>query len=144
MEAGFEVVEHTADVRVIAVAPTLAELFEQAARGLYAVMAPLEEITERESRTIEAGAATPERLLVTWLLELLFLTESEGLLFSRFAVELTRGRPTEGVSLRATAWGEPIDPRRHELGPEVKAVTRHQLKVTEFGGGYRVAIVFDI
>ena len=118
----------------------MAELFAQAARGMYGVMADVDAVEECESRSVIAGAADRERLLTVWLLELLFLTETEGLLFSRFEVELSEG----DTALNATAYGEPIDITRHEPGPEVKAVTRHRLEVAEVDGGYRASVVFDI
>jgi protein archease len=138
---GFKIVEHTADVGIEAYGGSIAELFAQAARGMYAVMADLDAVEPRESRSVIAGAANRERLLTVWLLELLFLTETEGMLFSRFEVELGG---EDGMALNAMAYGEPTDLGRHELGPEVKAVTRHRLAVTEVEGGYRASVVFDI
>jgi SHS2 domain-containing protein len=136
---GFELFEVTADVGVAARAPTLAETFAEAARGMYAVMVELDGVRERESRTVEVSADDLEHLLERWLLELLFVTESEGLLFSRFDVSIEGER-----AVRATAHGEPIDRDRHELGAEVKAVTRHQLAVRAVDGGYEARVVFDI
>lgn len=140
LQPGFKVVEHTADVAIEAYGGSLAELFAQAARGMYSVMGNLDAVEERKSCSVIAGAADRERLLTVWLLELLFLTETEGLLFSRFDVELQE----DDTALNATAYGEPIDIERHELGPEVKAVTRHRLEVAAVDGGYRASVVFDI
>jgi SHS2 domain-containing protein len=136
---GFDLFEVTADVGVAARGPTLGETFAQAARGMYAVMVDLEGVRERESRRLEAAAADLDHLLERWLLELLFLTESEGLLFSRFDVSIEGEGALSGI-----AYGEPIDPDRHELGAEVKAVTRHQLAVRAIDGGFEARVVFDI
>lgn len=140
LQPGFRIVEHTADVGIEAYGGSVAESFAQAARGMYGVMVDVDAVEECESRSVIAGAADRERLLTVWLLELLFLTETEGLLFSRFEVELSE----DDTALNATAYGEPIDRERHELGPEVKAVTRHRLEVAEVDGGYRASVVFDI
>jgi len=139
VEAAFELFEITADVGVSARGSTLAAAFEQAARGMYAVMVELDGVEERESRTVELDAAPAERQLERWLLELLFLTESEDLLFSRFEVVIE-----ESGALRGVAYGERLDRARHELGPEVKAVTRHLLAVRALDGGFEVRVVFDI
>jgi SHS2 domain-containing protein len=139
VEPGFELFEVTADVGVTACGPTLAETFAQAARGMYAVMVELDGVRERESREVGVRADGLELLLERWLLELLFLTESERVLFSRFEVALDGER-----ELRGTAYGEPIDLERHELGAEVKAVTRHQLAVRPVDGGYEARVIFDI
>ncbi len=131
--------EHTADAGIVAHGPTLAETFAAAAEGMYALMIDPATVKETAQREVAVSAPNRERLLVTWLLELLFITQTEGLLFSRFDVDLD-----DDASLRARVWGEPLDPARHDPGVEVKAVTRHQLEVAEESGGYRARVIFDI
>jgi SHS2 domain-containing protein len=139
VQPGFELLEVTADVGVTARGATVEDAFAQAARGMYAVMVELSRVRERESREVAVGAEDLEHLLERWLLELLFLTESERLLFSRFEVSVH-----DGPTLRGIAYGETIDPERHLLGPEVKAITRHQLAVRRIDGGCEVTVIFDI
>ena len=135
----YEVLEHTADAGVVAHGRTLGETFAAAAEGMYALMVNPRTVGESVEREVALSAPDRERLLVAWLLELLFLTQTEGLVFRRFDVTL------DGESaLRARVWGEPLDPNRHEAGTEVKAVTRHQLEVAEEDGGYRARVIFDI
>jgi len=134
----FEIVEHTADAGIIAHGSTLAETFAHAAEGMYALMVDLDGVREAATREIQASGADLERLLTNWLLELLFVTETEGLVFRRFDVEV------EGTSLRAVAHGEPLDAERHELGGMVKGVTRHMMEVVPEDGGYRARILFDL
>ncbi len=74
-------------------------------------------------------------LLVAWLTELLFLHETQKLLFCKFEVHI------RGTSLRAKAWGERIDKRRHELKLALKAVTYHRLSVDVAKGVAEV--IFD-
>ena len=83
----YELLEHTADVGVVAHGPTLAETFAGAAEGMYALMVEPGDVRPSEPREIRLSAPDRERLLVAWLLELLFLTESQQLLFRRFEVE---------------------------------------------------------
>jgi SHS2 domain-containing protein len=135
----YEPLEHTAEEGVIARGATLAEAFANAAEGMYALMFELEDIVERERREVQLEDDSTEALLLGWLLELLFLTETEGFAFRRFEVELPDGR------LRGRAWGERFDPERHRshhVG--VKAVTRYMLEIAREDGGYRVQVLFDI
>ncbi|HXF51211.1 MAG TPA: archease [Dehalococcoidia bacterium] len=134
----FEIWEHTADAGVIARGATLEETFANAAAGMYALMVDLSGVRERETREVAAEGDQPERLLVNWLLELLFLTDVENLVFRRFDVTIEDGR------LRGHAYGEPLDPERHTLGSAVKAVTRHGLEIAREDGGYRVRVLFDL
>jgi SHS2 domain-containing protein len=137
-EPGFELLEHTADALVVAHGPTLAETFAQMARGMYALMVDLEDVRETEVAEVTARGETPESLLTNWLLELLFRTEMESMLFRRFDVEI------EGGALMGRAYGEPLDEERHDLGGIVKGVTRHMLEIAPEDGGYRARVLFDM
>jgi SHS2 domain-containing protein len=130
--------EHTADAGIVAHGSTLAETFAHAAEGMYALMVDLGGVYEAEAREVAASGEDLERLLTNWLLELLFVTETEGLVFRRFDVEV------RGTTLRARAYGEALDPGRHELGGMVKGVTRHMMEVVPEDGGFRARVLFDL
>jgi len=136
----YEPLEHTAEAGVIARGATLAEAFANAAEGMYALVLELDGVAEREVREVALEGDGHEALLVDWLLELVFLTETEGLVFRRFQVdELSETR------LRARAWGERFDPERHRShNVMVKAVTQYLLEIARENGGYRVQVLFDI
>ncbi len=138
MGSGFEVIEHTADIGIVAYGSTLEETFSAAARGMFSIMVDLDEIRPATPREIGVRASDLELLLVEWLSELLFIFETEYMLFNRFEVSLA----AEG-QLRARAWGEPVDPERHHVGTGIKAVTRHMLSL-ERRDGYRATVIFDV
>ena len=135
----YEVIEHTADVGLVVNGTTLAELFANAALGMFALMAELAGVAEKEVRQVEVESEDWGGLLVKWLSELLFYLDSEELLFHRFQInELVPYR------LKARAYGEPIDRQRHQLHFGVKAVTKHMLEVREEDGHWRAQVLFDI
>jgi len=135
----FEILEHTADVGIVAHGGSLEEMFANAAAGMFALMADLDGVRPLEERRIDVEARDREGLLVRWLTELLYYLDAEEMLFSRFAVEEISDR-----RLQARAWGERIDRERHRLHFGVKAVTRHMLEVAPEDGGYRAQVLFDI
>lgn len=135
----FEILEHTADVGIVAHGDSLAELFANAAIGMFAIMAELEDVRQTEERRIEVEARDQEGLMVRWLTELLYYLDAEELLFSRFVVE-----EVSETRLRARAFGERIDAERHRLHFGVKAVTRHMLEVAQEEDEYRAQVLFDI
>ena len=135
----FEILEHTADAGIVAHGATPGELFANAAAGMFSLMADLGGVRQTEEREIRLEARDREALLVRWLTELLYYLDAEEMLFSRFEVEEATDR-----RLRARAFGERIDPRRHRLHFGVKAVTRHMLEVAPEDGGYRAQVLFDI
>src|SRR3990172_3904973 len=137
--APYRILDHTAAVGVEAQGATLAEAYANAATGMYSIMVHLDRVSERVQRPVEVVAEDAEGLLTAWLLELLFITEVEDLVFRRFEVQEASPR-----RLVAVAHGEPLDRERHPKGAVVKAVTRHHLEVRPFEGGYRVRVLLDI
>jgi SHS2 domain-containing protein len=137
--APYRILDHTADVGLEAEGVTLAEAFANAATAMYSIMVHLDRVSERVQRPVRVEARNAEGLLTAWLLELLFITEVEGLVFRRFDV-----REASPRHLAAVAHGEPLDPQRHPKGAVVKAVTRHGLEVGPVEGGYRVRVILDI
>jgi SHS2 domain-containing protein len=136
----YEPLEHTSEAGIIAHGATLEEAFANTALGMYALVLNLEGVLDREERLIAVEGASHEELLVDFLLELVFLTESEGLVFSRVAVDELSSR-----HLRARAGGERFDPARHRSNNVmVKAVTRHLLDIERDDAGFRVQVLFDI
>ncbi|HZU86490.1 MAG TPA: archease, partial [Anaerolineaceae bacterium] len=75
-----------------------------------------------------------ESLLVTFLGELLFLAEDEGLGFDQIDLTL------EGLGLRAELRGAPIAGQ----SKLIKAVTFHKLAVFPTSSGLETTIVFDV
>lgn len=139
---GYEALEHTADAAFRVWGKDLPELFSKAAEAMYSVMVDVASVRPRISRALSLSAPDVDLLLHDWLSELLFLTDVEGLVFSRFEVEV---REEDGsLRLEAVCWGEPIDPERHSPETEVKAVTYHDLEVREEGGVWVAKLVLDI
>jgi SHS2 domain-containing protein len=118
---------------------TLAELFQNAAAGMFSLMVAPETVRSDVRREITVGARDVEGLLVAWLAELLFYVDAEELVFGRFEVSSIDER-----HITATAFGEPINPESHELRLGVKAVTRHMLDVSRERDGFRATVLFDI
>lgn len=129
-----EEVEHTADRALRVWGLEMADLFVGAARGLYRLMADLDGLAATRWREIRLEALDRETLLVAWLNELLFVTESEGLLFVEF-----RCRFVTETSLVAWVGGTPD---RVTMAP-VKAATFHGLELVRDGVGWSTLITFD-
>ena len=135
----FDIVEHTADTGIVAYGADMREAFANAAYGMFSLMADLEQVREETSRYIEAEAGDRESLVVSWLNELLYMFDVEGIIFKRFDIlELTNTR------LKADAYGEKVNASRHDLRSGVKAATYHMLKVSEDRGRWRIRVIFDV
>ncbi|MEM0036317.1 MAG: archease [Candidatus Korarchaeum sp.] len=117
----------------------LNSLFEEAALAMYEVMVDVGKVDPNVERCIELSAPNLEMLLQRWLSELLFITEVEKLVFSKFEVSVGG----EGY-LSGRALGDFIDPERHDPRTEVKAVTYHRLSVVKEGDLWKCTVVLDI
>lgn len=136
---GFKTIEHTADIGIRAWGRTTAELFENAASGMFNIICDTATVEPAESYAVEVEAEDLETLLVEWLNELLYLSESGELLFSSFKV-LSMGETV----IKGSAFGEPLDRDRHKLGTEIKAVTYHMLKVEQEDDMWVGTVIFDV
>ena len=139
MGSGFEIIEHTADIGIVACGADAGEAFTSAARGLMSLIAEPECIMGNLSREIRVTAPDMESLLIAWLNELIYLFDTEHLLFKDFEV-ITGG----STHFKVRATGEKVDTKRHVIQREVKAATYHMLEVKEADSGWRVRVIFDI
>ena len=138
MKKEFDIVDHTADVVIIAYGDSLNQAFANAARGLFSLITELDDVEEAQHRDIEVAAPDQESLLVEWLNQLIYLFDTENIIFNRF--DITQLNRTQ---LKARTYGEKVDSSRHKLKTGVKAATYHMLKV-EKTNGYQVQVLFDI
>jgi SHS2 domain-containing protein len=129
---------HDADIGVRGVGPTKAEAFRQAALALTAVITDPRRVAPVHAVPVACSAPTDELLLVEWLNSLVYEMAVRGMLFAEFSLEI------DGTSLRATAYGEPIDVGRHEPAVEVKGATLTALEVTQGAEGWRAQCVVDV
>ena len=135
----FEFFEHTADLGLRVRAADLNELFAEAGRALFSAI--VEDIaTVKASRRLEIRIAETDKeyLLFDWLKTLLYHFDADHLLFSRFEVKVS------DAGLVGAAWGEPMEPWRHEPNHEVKAITYHGLKVEKTADGWMAEVIVDI
>jgi SHS2 domain-containing protein len=135
----YEYFEHTADLGIRVRAPNLNALFAEAATALLtAVVDELETVRQTQQVEIAIDGTDLDYLLFDWLRELLFRFDADHLLLSRFDASVGES------GLKATAWGEPLDPARHVLSHEVKAITYHGLRVEKENDGWIAEVIVDI
>lgn len=130
---------HGADIGVRGRGPTLAAAFAAAATALTAVVTDPGGVAPRVPVPIRCKAPSPEFLLLDWLNALVFEMATRRLLFSHYQID------TDGTTLEATAWGEPVDVPRHRPAVEVKGATLTALHVgREPDGGWVAQCVVDV
>ncbi len=116
-------------------APTLEELFAEAARGLAELMAPGAAPGNRgEYETIVVQARDQDALLVDWLNELLYRAETRRTMATDFRIErLSRDELTASIGADVPLTDTPV-----------KAATLHNLSIAKVPGGLTATVVFDV
>lgn len=133
----YQLIEHTADVGLIAYGRTLAEAFGNAAYGMFSIIAELRTVREVEFRRLEVREKDLDSLLFEWLNRLIYFLDVDMLLLKRFDIsDLAENR------LKAVCYGEKYDPSRHHLKTGVKSATYYMLKVDREKN--QVRVIFDI
>lgn len=144
----FEMLEHTADSGVIAFGESFEGLLENAAVGMFSIIADVDSVKPRQSICIEVEADSHEELLMALLRELLFQHDAHGLIFKDLRVEgiseIVDERGERRLKLCAVAFGEPVSETEAELHGDIKAVTYHGLKVEHDAEGWRAQVIFDV
>lgn len=144
----YRLVDHTADLAIEAQASTREAVLEEAALGLTAVLtgkpAAHELVRPEREVTFQIDAPDEAALVVAFLSELLWLHESEDLLWLGGGV--TIAQLPDGI-LRLQAHGNAAvhDPVLHGRGVEVKAVTYHGLRFgRDATGSWGLWVLLDI
>ena len=139
MRKAFEIIDHAADVGIIAYGTDVEELFSNAALALFSLITEPERVEEKLHLNLEVSSEDTDSLLIEWLNELIYFFDAKHMLFNRFDI----GNVTHN-ELKATCYGEGFDPMKHKIKIGVKAATYHMLKLDKNGDGYRARIILDI
>lgn len=131
-----------ADVAFEATGKDTVELFTDAGIAVLATMV-LEVASVETSvvREVNIEAESMEMLLFKFLEEIIFYKDAENLLFSSMKIRVSTDKK---YSLSGQLEGEKIDPKKHELLVDVKAVTFHKFEVKFDQKQWLATVVLDV
>ncbi len=138
----FEILEHTADIGIAAYGKTKREVFINAAKGMFEIIAgENRNLKENFYDKIKLEADNLEDLLFAWLNELLYISETKLVILSKFKV-----KELSDYQIKAEVEGMKINPPSVKIEREIKAVTYHRLEIKKDGesGLWKAQIIFDI
>ncbi len=139
MEPSYEIFDHTADMGMRVVAPTMSALLAPAAHGLYAMIGEFATAGTEQTVEIKLTGDDPSIMLRDFLDELLVLFDRDKrIAFALDDAALTGDRLHVAVRTRA------IDEDRCVLLREVKAITYHALDIVSVPGGFQATVIVDI
>jgi SHS2 domain-containing protein len=132
-----------ADIAFRAWGRDLTETFVAAADAVMnAMVEDLETIQPHNTRQLSVEQDALDMLLFNFLQELVYYKDAEQLLLRIQQLRIADDR--QPYTLHATAVGEPIDPDRHHMRVDVKAVTLHRFSLTQTERGWEATVILDI
>ncbi|MCX7857969.1 MAG: archease [Deltaproteobacteria bacterium] len=134
----FSIIDHEADICVEIRGESLEQLYSNAASALFSIMIEVEDTSAEECVKKKVEIKRNGELLISFLNELLFLWETEGLVLYDLSVELTDD------ALKATLWGSKFNPEIHTVKKVIKAATYHNFEIKRDKKGYIARVVFDV
>jgi len=138
----FEILEHTADIGIAAYGKNKREVFINAAKGMFEIIAgETKNIKENFYDKIKLEADNLEGLLFAWLNELLYISETKLVILNKFEI-----KDLSNNKIKAEVEGMKINPPSVKIEKEIKAVTYHRLEIkkNEESGLWRAQVIFDI
>lgn len=139
MAPTYQLLDHTADLRIRIVGETMAALFENAGLALAEMICDPQTLAPAETIRIEVAGDDPPDLMVNTLRELLYLWAGTGKLIKRVQVTAI-----DATTVSAEVTVDRYSPAHHTLLNEIKAVTYHQIAVEPTSDGWQATAVFDI
>ena len=131
-----------ADIAFRAEGGSLEEVFSSAWEALLRVMVEEpENLAIVETRAFRLTADRRDLLLYEFLEQAVYFKDVDALLLKVSELRITE---TDGrFEVEARVGGEHIDPEKHSLGVDVKAVTFYGFELTETRAGWRATVVLD-
>jgi SHS2 domain-containing protein len=138
----YEILEHTADVRLRVYGKSLKDLFKNSALALFGLIIEYKPKPKKETE-IKLEAQNQEELLVSWLNELISVFYTYKFLPANFKINIEdKG---QFIALDAKIKGEDFNPYDNKkINMEIKAATYYNLKIEKIKDGFRAEVVFDV
>jgi SHS2 domain-containing protein len=141
----YEVLDHTADIRIRIKAKDLKGLFENSALAMFDIMGQIAPIPygpaaieiKKFRFAVTQKAEDLEELFINWLNELLSLSAAKELMFTDFIINRL-----DKTNIEAEVYGEDI--KNYKINTEIKAATYHELKLAEINSGWQAEVIFDV
>ena len=135
----FEILEHTADLKVRVRGNGLGELFKNAGLAIFQIAAERQIIKDKKKHrfSISQDAKNTEELFVNWLNELLSLSAAKEVIFEDITINKLNEK-----ELKAEAVGSAI--KNYKVNTEIKAATYHGLKIEKIDYRWQAEVIFDV
>jgi SHS2 domain-containing protein len=130
----FEILEHIADLKIKAFGKNLKDLFLNATLGMYKGAGYKGE-GEKIKREIEISSIDLPALLVDFLSEVLYLTETEQEVYQKIKFQECAEKKIKAVL---------IGQKLKKIETQIKGVTYHDLEIKRVDNRWQAVVLFDV
>jgi len=124
----YKFLDHATDAIIEVTATDLKEAFSVAADAEINLTLDQDKVEEKEQREFSASGKDVRYLLFSWLEEIPFLLITEGFAIKKIEFEIIENN---GFTINATAFGEPLDVKKHNFKVEIKAPTFYDMEIRQ-------------
>jgi len=135
----YQWIDHTADLALRVYGRSAQDLYENAAVAMFDRITDRGRLQGKISQKIRIEGTDRADLMVNWLRELLYQWNGKETLVKSVRIDRLSRK-----GLGALVMVDPFDEKRHEIRAEIKAVTYHQIRITQNRDGWEATIVFDV
>jgi len=124
----YKFLEHTTDAIIEVTAKDIKEAFAVAADAEINLTLDQDKVEEKDQKEFSAQGKDLYYLLFSWLEEIPFLLITEGFAIRRIEFNIEKNGD---YKIKAKAYGEPLDFKKHNFKVEIKAPTFHDMEIKE-------------
>lgn len=127
----FKTFEHKADIGILGIGKTKEKSFEESAKCLFNIQVDIKKIKLLKKIIINTKAENLEELFVEFLNKLITVSAIKEMVFGKFIVKIkeNKSKTKKQFELKAEAFGEKLNLKKHNVNVEVKAATYGELRV---------------
>jgi SHS2 domain-containing protein len=120
----YKFLDHSTDAIIEINANNLKEAFSVAADAVINLTLDQDKVEEIESKEFESKGKDLYYLLFSWLEEIPFILITEGFAIKRIEFSIEKNK---SYKIKAKAFGEPLDLKKHNFKVEIKAPTFYDM-----------------
>lgn len=138
----YKFLPHTADIIFEAYGRTIEKVFENSALALEELMVDISTLETKEHYEISLKAESVEKLLYDFLSELIFVKDTDNLLFNKFHIVILH--KNKEYEIFATCEGDFINKETQDLHDDAKAITMHEFEIKKKAEIWTSRVLVDI
>ena len=124
----YKFLDHATDAIIEVRAKNLKEAFTVVADAEINLTLDQDKVEEKDQKKFSANGKDLRYLLFSWLEEIPFVLITEGFAIKRIEFEIEEN---DGYKINATAYGEPLDVKKHNFKVEIKAPTFYEMEINQ-------------